>query len=72
MQLPPKTVYVPVTLIRDGELLHDELVEIGKNSDWLKKELKNQGVDKFRDVFLAEWLEGEGLFVQAIKQVSGG
>lgn len=71
MQLPPKTVYVPVTLIRDGELLHDELVEIGKCSDWLKNELKNQGVDKFHDVFLAEWLEGEGLFVQTIKQVSG-
>ena len=71
IQLPPKTVYVPVTLIRDGELLQDELVEIGKGSDWLEKELKNQGINDVRDVFLAEWLEGEGLFVQTIQQVSG-
>lgn len=72
IQLLPKTVCVPVTLIRDGELLNDELMEIGKSSNWLKKELKNQGVNDFRDVFLAEWLEGEGLFLQTIKQVSGG
>lgn len=70
MQLPPKPVYIPTTLIRDGELLHDELAQIGKSLDWLKNELKNQGVDNFRDVFLAEWLEGEGLFMQTIKQVS--
>ncbi len=71
MQMPPKPVYVPVTLIRDGELLHDELADIGKNLDWLKSELKNQGIDNFGDVFLAEWLEGDGLFAQTIKQVSG-
>lgn len=71
MQLSPKTVYVPVTLIRDGELLHDELVEIGKSSNWLTHELKNQGIENYQNVFLAEWLEGDGLFVQTFKQVSG-
>ncbi|WP_077326397.1 DUF421 domain-containing protein [Virgibacillus siamensis] len=71
MQLPPKKVYVPVTLIRDGEMLHDELAEIGKNLNWLTNELKNQGVENFQNVFLAEWLEGDGLFVQTFEQVSG-
>ncbi|MFC4560187.1 DUF421 domain-containing protein [Virgibacillus kekensis] len=71
LQLPPKSVYVPVTLIRDGELLEDELIDIGKTTVWLNNELTSQGINDFHDVFLAEWLEGDGLFVQTIKQVSG-
>lgn len=68
--LPSKAVHVPVTLVRDGELLRDELKEIGQNEEWLAKQLKQQGIEGYRDVFLAEWLEGEGLFVQTLKQVN--
>jgi uncharacterized membrane protein YcaP (DUF421 family) len=59
-----KPVYVPVTLIRDGKVLLDELNDLGFNESWLKTQLKSQGISDYKDVFLAEWLEDDGLFVQ--------
>jgi uncharacterized membrane protein YcaP (DUF421 family) len=64
-QLPPQSVYVPITLIRDGELLIDELRELGKDEQWLNEQLRAHGVSSYQDVLIAEWLEGDGLFVQA-------
>lgn len=70
LNLPPQNVHVPVTVIRDGELLHDELVEIGQTKEWLMNQLNSQGISDYRNVFLGEWLEGDGLFIQTIDQVS--
>lgn len=64
LNLPEQPVYIPVTLIRDGELLSDELNEIGQTREWLMLQLQAQGIGDYRKVFLAEWLEGDGLFVQ--------
>ncbi|EZP76818.1 hypothetical protein H839_09488 [Parageobacillus genomosp. 1] len=63
-QLPPQPVYVPITLIRDGKLLADELRELGKDEEWLRRELRAYGVTSYQEVLIAEWLEGDGLFVQ--------
>ncbi|MED4970189.1 DUF421 domain-containing protein [Parageobacillus toebii] len=63
-QLPPQSVYVPITLIRDGELLIDELRELGKDEEWLRRVLRAYGVASYQEVLIAEWLEGDGLFVQ--------
>ncbi|MBP1913090.1 uncharacterized membrane protein YcaP (DUF421 family) [Lederbergia galactosidilyticus] len=71
LNLPPQPIFVPVTLIRDGELLVDELVEIGKSKQWLTTQLKTNGIHDSRHVFIAEWLEGDGLFVQTFEQVNG-
>ncbi|ALC82158.1 MULTISPECIES: DUF421 domain-containing protein [Bacillus] len=62
--MPIKSVYVPVTLIRDGEVLWDELNDLGFNKPWLEKQLTSQGISDYKNIFLAEWLEGDGLFVQ--------
>lgn len=62
--MPIKSVYVPVTLIRDGEVLWDELIDLGFNESWLKKQLKSQGISDNKDIFVAEWLEDDGLFIQ--------
>ena len=67
-QLPQKEIYVPVTLIRDGELMKDELRDLGKSEAWLKKQLETHQVKNWRDVFIAEWLEGDGLFVQSFSE----
>lgn len=63
-QLPSHPVHVPITIIRDGELLIDELRELGKDVQWLNEQLCAHGVSSYQDVFIAEWLEGDGLFVQ--------
>lgn len=64
--LPKKSVHAPVTIIRDGKLLKDELKDLGYNEVWLKKQLSSHNVSNYKDVFLAEWLEGDGLFVQKL------
>lgn len=70
LNLPEKSVYIPVTLIRDGELLMDELIELGRNKEWLLLQLQTHGVADIRNVFVAEWLEEDGLHVQTFDQVS--
>ncbi|MBE5102292.1 DUF421 domain-containing protein [Priestia aryabhattai] len=59
-----KPVYVPVTLIRDGEVLWDEVNDLGFNEEWLKAQLSSQRITEYKTIFLAEWLEDDGLFVQ--------
>ncbi|MDQ0220227.1 DUF421 domain-containing protein [Peribacillus cavernae] len=59
-----KPVYVPVTLIRDGVVLWDEVKDLGFDESWLKMQLLTQSVSDYKAVFIAEWLEGDGIFVQ--------
>ncbi|HWI48324.1 MAG TPA: DUF421 domain-containing protein, partial [Rummeliibacillus sp.] len=67
--LPEKPVHVPVTLIRDGKVLKDELRDIGFDETWLKKQLASQNVSNYKDVFLAEWLEGDGIFFRSVDNI---
>ncbi|HHX7188913.1 MULTISPECIES: DUF421 domain-containing protein [Bacillus cereus group] len=62
--MPEKPVHAPVTLIRDGEVLWDELKNLNFDKSWLKTQLLSQNISNYKDVFLAEWLEGDGLFIQ--------
>lgn len=62
--MPGKPVYVPVTIIRDGEVLWDELNDLELDESWLISQLASHGVSDYSNVFLAEWLENDGLFVQ--------
>ncbi|MFD1927242.1 DUF421 domain-containing protein [Sporosarcina siberiensis] len=65
--MPSKVSYVPATLIRDGEVLWDEIIDLGFNETWLKSQLNAQNITDYQDVFIAEWLQGDGLFVQTFK-----
>ncbi|PAL05861.1 DUF421 domain-containing protein [Peribacillus simplex] len=65
--IPSKVVSVPVTLIRDGEVLWDEIIDMGFNESWLKSQLNTQNIIDYKDVFIAEWLQEDGLFVQPFK-----
>lgn len=65
--MPSKVVSVPVTLIRDGEVLWDEIIDLGFNESWLKSQLNTHNITDYKDVFIAEWLQGDGLFVQPLR-----
>ncbi|MBO9130915.1 DUF421 domain-containing protein [Bacillus sp. 165] len=69
INLSPASVHIPLTIIRDGELLLDALRDLDQSKEWLFIQLQNQGVMDYRDVFLAEWLETDGLFIQTFAQV---
>ena len=54
-------VEMPESLIIDGEINSEILKMMGKNEDWLKKKLRQHGVDDYHDVFYCI-LEKERLF----------
>lgn len=62
-----KPVYVPVTIIRDGKVLWDEIKDLGFNEQWLIGQLEQKGIASYEGVFIAEWLKGDGLFVQRLE-----
>ncbi|GGF18020.1 UPF0702 transmembrane protein YetF [Halobacillus andaensis] len=61
--MPPHPVYLPITLIKDGELIEENLNEINKDREWLNDHLRTNGMRRVEDVMLAEWLENDGLLV---------
>ncbi|MBO1513663.1 YetF domain-containing protein [Metabacillus bambusae] len=63
-----KPVYAPVTLIRDGQVLWDEIKDLGFDESWLKMQLLSQSISDYKDIFIAEWLEGDGIFVQTYQK----
>ncbi|MGP1556527.1 DUF421 domain-containing protein [Peptostreptococcus stomatis] len=46
-------------LITDGHLQMDILEVIGKDEDWLIEEIEKQGLSKYSDVFLGEYVDGK-------------
>ncbi|WP_216830428.1 DUF421 domain-containing protein [Alkalihalobacterium elongatum] len=63
LNLKPEKVSLPITLILDGEILLDNLRESGYNLAWLKQQLFTHGITDEKDVFYAEWLEGDSLYI---------
>ncbi|MCC8169823.1 MAG: DUF421 domain-containing protein [Oscillospiraceae bacterium] len=60
----PRHEGLPCTLISDGTVNKEEIQRSGKTIEWLKDELKKQGIQKIRQVFIAS-LDAEGeLYIQ--------
>lgn len=59
----PNDVYLPISLITDGEIIHDNVKEAGLTEKWLLEELKRQNYNSVDEVVYAEYTKGEKLFV---------
>ncbi|HLR79412.1 MAG TPA: DUF421 domain-containing protein [Bacillota bacterium] len=59
----PEDVYLPYTLISDGELIVDNLKEAQVSEEWLYNELKRQQYNRVEDIYYAEYIEGQKLFI---------
>lgn len=57
-----KPVYLPFSLVLDGEILYDNLKVIQYDENWLRNEINKFGLD-VKDVLYAEWKQDEGLHV---------
>ncbi|GGF15253.1 UPF0702 transmembrane protein YetF [Halobacillus andaensis] len=68
MNLPPQQVALPRVLISDGEVLWDNLTELGLDKTWLEAELYTQNFSGIQEVFIAEYTPGEQLFVMGYEQ----
>jgi uncharacterized membrane protein YcaP (DUF421 family) len=67
LNIPPKNVYLPVTIISDGKVDYENLTKAGFNDDWLHKKLKENKIDHAEDVLYAEWKEDDGLYLIKMK-----
>lgn len=63
LNIVPEPVYLPTALIVDGEVLWDNLKQTGYDEKWLIGQLNAKGIVKPEQVFFAEWLEGDQLYV---------
>ncbi|QHS21709.1 DUF421 domain-containing protein [Virgibacillus sp. MSP4-1] len=61
----PESVVLPYSVILDGEVVEDNLEEVQLTEEQLKNELSKQEIKEYKEVFYAEWKEGEGLYVEA-------
>lgn len=59
MNLPPKMVAIPTILIYDGKIDEKNLHGMGLDHDWLMTKLREKGITKPQDIFLA-MLESDG------------
>lgn len=63
LNVAPAEVYLPTKIISDGEIIQDNLEEAKLTEEWLFEELTRQGFYTERDVFYAEYTEGQKLLV---------
>ena len=52
LSLTPKQTLIGVELIMDGRIMGENLARIGRDENWLTKQLKRQGYRAVRDIFL--------------------
>ncbi|RDW18289.1 DUF421 domain-containing protein [Oceanobacillus arenosus] len=63
MKLAEQDVTLSTMLINDGEIIYDNLLEKNLSKEWLLQELKEQDFERVEDVFYAEYIKGEKLFL---------
>lgn len=55
---------LPCTLISDGVINRDEITRSGKNEKWLMTQLKEEGIDNVKQVFIASLDAENKLYIQ--------
>ncbi|MDQ0230707.1 DUF421 domain-containing protein [Metabacillus malikii] len=62
LQLPEKSVHLPITLILDGEIVSVNLKESRLEKQWLLDELAKQGITDYKSVVYAEWKPNQPVY----------
>jgi uncharacterized membrane protein YcaP (DUF421 family) len=62
LNLKQKAVYLPISLISDGQVDVGNLKQAGFDEDWLRKQLLKQEIRRVEDVLYADWKDDEGFF----------
>ena len=52
MKITPKAMHIGVEVIMDGRMMGENLSRIGRDENWLTKELKTQGHKDTKEIFL--------------------
>ncbi|PGT84138.1 MULTISPECIES: DUF421 domain-containing protein [Bacillaceae] len=63
LNLPESPVELPISLIIDGEILSDNLHELGLDQQWLDNQLTINGYDNIKRILYADWRESDGIHI---------
>lgn len=63
MKIPYKSIYLPIAIILDGEVISNNLKNIGFDDKWLGKQLTKHNIESIEDVFYADWKQDEGIHI---------
>ena len=66
INLSPKEASIGVEIIMDGRILGENLQRIGRDENWLNKQLGNQGYGDVRSIFLAIYRQDEELKIYQV------
>lgn len=67
LHIKQKAVYLPISLISDGQVDKENLKKAGFDEDWLLKQILKKNINRFEDVLFADWVEDQGFFCQKLK-----
>lgn len=63
LAIPPKQVEISFAIIMDGKLQSRNLQLAGLTEEWLHRQLKQEKIKKYKEVFYAEWQKDRGLLI---------
>jgi uncharacterized membrane protein YcaP (DUF421 family) len=66
MDIFPPPELIPITLIIDGQVIQENLEQLGLGLDWLRMELEKDGIRDFKTVLFA-CLDSQGEFFYQVK-----
>lgn len=69
LSVPSKAVYLPITLISDGQIDDDNLEQAGLSREWLYQQLRERNIASAEDVFFLEWKQDEGVYIDLMDNV---
>ncbi|QNT78914.1 DUF421 domain-containing protein [Entomobacter blattae] len=55
--------YFSTMLINEGQIELNGIREINRSREWLEKLISCQGYTEIKDIFYAEWIENQGLYI---------
>lgn len=63
MKLSSYPVHLSTTLVNDGEIIYDNLIEKNLTEEWLLEELKKQNYNDIKEVFHVEYQKDKDLII---------
>jgi uncharacterized membrane protein YcaP (DUF421 family) len=63
LQIPPQPTYLSTSLIIDGEVLEDNVIDLGFDLEWLEHQVRSKGYSKVDDVLYADWMRDDGIYI---------
>ena len=62
LKIPTKVTHIGVEVIMDGRVMEENLLRIGRDKNWLERELKSRGYKTHREIFLGIYRPEENEF----------